>query len=40
VTILFGSRNPSERLFLDELDQWGSRKDIKSEFGKNSGDQP
>jgi len=29
VTILFGARNPSERLFLDELDQWGNRKDIR-----------
>ena len=29
VTILFGARNPSERLFLDELEQWGSREDIK-----------
>lgn len=28
VTILFGARNPSERLFLDELTQWGNRKDI------------
>ncbi len=29
VTILFGARNPSERLFLNELDQWKSREDIK-----------
>jgi sulfhydrogenase subunit gamma (sulfur reductase) len=29
VTILFGSRNPSERLFLDELGQWGIREDIR-----------
>jgi len=29
VTILFGARNPSERLFLDELAQWGKRKDVK-----------
>jgi len=29
VTILFGSRNPSERLFLNELEQWGKRKDIR-----------
>jgi NAD(P)H-flavin reductase len=29
VTILFGARNPSERLFLDELEQWGNRKDIR-----------
>ena len=28
VTILFGARNPSERLFLDELKQWGLREDI------------
>jgi len=29
VTILFGARNPSEQLFLDELKQWGMRKDIR-----------
>lgn len=29
VTILFGARNPSERLFLDELDQWGNREDLR-----------
>jgi NAD(P)H-flavin reductase len=29
VTILFGARNPSERLFLNELEQWATRKDIK-----------
>ena len=29
VTILFGARNPSERLFLNELDQWKRREDIK-----------
>ena len=29
VTILFGTRNPSERLFLDELEQWRKRKDIR-----------
>ena len=29
VTILFGARNPSEQLFLDELEQWGSREGIK-----------
>lgn len=28
VMILFGARNPSERIFLDELEQWGSREDI------------
>ena len=29
VTILFGARNPSERLFLDELEQWATRGDIR-----------
>jgi len=29
VTILFGARNPSERLFLDELGQWGRRDDVR-----------
>lgn len=29
VTILFGARNPSERLFLQELDQWRKREDIQ-----------
>ena len=29
VTILFGARNPLERLFLSELEQWAARKDIK-----------
>ena len=29
VTILFGARNPSERLFLQELDQWRERGDIQ-----------
>lgn len=29
LTVLFGARNPSERLFLDELDQWGKRKDVR-----------
>lgn len=29
VTILFGARNPSERLFLGELDEWRNRKDIR-----------
>ena len=29
VTILFGARNPSERLFLQELDDWRSREDIR-----------
>lgn len=29
VTILFGARNPSERLFLNELEQWGMREDIR-----------
>jgi NAD(P)H-flavin reductase len=28
VTVLFGARSPSERIFLDELEQWGSREDI------------
>jgi len=28
VTVLFGSKNPSERIFLDELEQWGSREDV------------
>lgn len=27
-TILFGARNPSEQLFLDELNQWKERKDV------------
>jgi len=26
--IIFGARNPSERLFLDELEQWKKRGDI------------
>ncbi len=29
VTVLFGARNPSERLFLDELEAWQGRKDIR-----------
>lgn len=29
VTILFGARNPSERLFLQELDMWREREDIR-----------
>jgi sulfhydrogenase subunit gamma (sulfur reductase) len=29
VTVLFGARNPSERLFLDELDQWNVRDDVR-----------
>lgn len=29
VTILFGARNPSERLFLKELDFWREREDIR-----------
>ena len=29
VTILFGARNPMERLFISELEQWATRKDIK-----------
>ena len=29
VTILFGARNPVERLFLNELEQWGMREDIR-----------
>ena len=29
VTILFGARNPLERLFLSELEQWAAREDIK-----------
>jgi NAD(P)H-flavin reductase len=29
VSILFGARNPSERLFLDEIAQWGARDDIQ-----------
>lgn len=29
VTILFGARNPSERLFLDELDRWRNRTDVR-----------
>jgi len=29
VTILFGSRSPEERLFLDELAAWGSRDDVE-----------
>ncbi|MBW1912639.1 MAG: FAD/NAD(P)-binding protein [Deltaproteobacteria bacterium] len=29
VTILFGARNSSERLFLDELDQWRIREDTR-----------
>jgi len=29
VTILFGARNPSERLFLDELKQGATREDIR-----------
>jgi len=29
VTILFGARNPSERLFVDELENWRLRKDIR-----------
>jgi len=29
VTILFGSRNPAERLFRDELDEWTKRDDIE-----------
>jgi len=28
ITILFGARNPSEQLFLDELKQWEKREDI------------
>jgi NAD(P)H-flavin reductase len=28
VTILFGARNPSERLFTDELHSWQSRNDV------------
>ena len=29
VTILFGARNPVERLFLNELEQWGMREDMR-----------
>ncbi len=29
IIILFGARNPSERLFLDELEGWKSREDIR-----------
>jgi len=29
VTILFGARNPSEQLFLTELEEWRGRKDIR-----------
>jgi len=29
VTILFGARNPLERLFLSELEQWVAREDIR-----------
>jgi len=29
VTILFGARNPSEQLFLSELEEWKGRKDIR-----------
>ena len=29
VTVLFGARNPSERLFLDELEEWRNRKDMR-----------
>ena len=29
VTILFGARNPSEQLFLDELNEWRGRGDLK-----------
>ena len=29
VTILFGARNPSEQLFLSELEEWRGRKDIQ-----------
>ncbi len=29
VTILYGSKTPQERLFLDELDDWARRKDLK-----------
>lgn len=29
VTILFGARNPSEQLFLSELEEWKGRKDIQ-----------
>jgi NAD(P)H-flavin reductase len=29
VTILFGARNPSERLFLHELENWRTREDIR-----------
>ncbi|MBN2441225.1 MAG: FAD/NAD(P)-binding protein [Spirochaetales bacterium] len=28
ITILFGSRDPSQRLFTDELQEWKSRKDV------------
>lgn len=28
VTVLFGARNPSERLFLEELEEWKQRKDM------------
>jgi len=28
VTVLFGARNPSEQLFLSELEEWKGRKDI------------
>ncbi|MBN2123313.1 MAG: FAD/NAD(P)-binding protein [Deltaproteobacteria bacterium] len=29
LTILFGARNPSERLFLNELRDWDERKDVR-----------
>ncbi|MFH1624054.1 MAG: FAD/NAD(P)-binding protein [Pseudomonadota bacterium] len=29
ITILFGARNPSEQLFLDELEEWRRREDIR-----------
>jgi sulfite reductase subunit B len=37
--ILFGSRNPSERLFIDELDQWKERKDVEFMETVDKGDE-
>jgi sulfite reductase subunit B len=39
VTILFGSRNPSERLFLDELKAWKEREDVRYLETVDRGDQ-
>lgn len=29
ITIVFGARNPSEQLFLDELEEWRRREDVR-----------